>query len=904
MRHTFSLSIASCLLFALSCNAIAREELEQIIVTGSRIQSSSTDAPQPITSISAEDFLDSGALTASEALNQLPQLGDALEGGSSINTLNSGFNTGTQTVNLRNLGANRTLVLVNGRRHIGGNVGTSAVDLNSIPTGMIERIDVLTGATSAVYGADAVTGVINVILKSGYEGTDVSLRYGSTTQSDGEEAALALTHGGSFGNGSYLFGLEYSTQEPIVGTDRGFAQFDGSAATGESDANNGSGVNPGGLFFNSALTATGGFDASGSFAAPFAERFQRVPFRYLQNETERLVVSGSSNFDMSDSLGAFVEATFATSTVNVQFEPQLAVFSDAGFASSGTAGFRFPTAATVPVTSLGADLRAITRRFVEFGPRESEIERDLFRFAAGLNGAIGEHTWHVHYQYGHVDAAQIDFDTIDKRRLLTAIDPVACAAASGCEFVDLYGRGTIDPASERWVSDNLQSNSEGEQHVISAYLTGDLAQIGGRTVAYVAGVEWRAESAKIEPHSELIAVVDPVTGSGNLAGLKGTRTFFGRTDGEYDVAEFFAELKVPLAYVFELGFSARFSNYSTVGEEFTFGVSADWQINDAFRARASSGSATRAPNVSELFAPDQAATTAIADPCDTLDDMGNPLVTATNCSSFVPAGYNPTTLDQQIRGVSGGNPFLDSETADTLSVGFVLTPSNSTIFSLDYFDIEMSDVLAAAFGPQATLDRCIATLESFFCDNIRRDPNTSFVTAIRSEQVNLAEQSVAGLELSFSQRWDLSTGSQLVWSGILTHLLEHDQQVNDTAPVVGLVGRVDNIENKFNSSLGYLTDNWHIGFTVRYLGGAVQSVTADPTVATGNSIGSQLYTDIYGSYRITDQFGVRIGIENVTNEESPVVTQLFQNNGSADTTSAGIYDVRGTFWYLSLDYSF
>ena len=135
-------------------------------------------------------------------------------------------------------------------------------------------------------------------------------------------------------------------------------------------------------------------------------------------------------------------------------------------------------------------------------------------------------------------------------------------------------------------------------------------------------------------------------------------------------------------------------------------------------------------------------------------------------------------------------------------------------------------------------------------------------------------------------------------------LIEHDQQVNDTAPVVDLVDRVDNIENKFNSSLGYLTDNWQFGFTVRYLGGAVQSVTADPTVATGNSIGSQLYADIYGSYRITDQLGVRIGIENVTDEESPVVTQLFQNNGSADTTSAGIYDVRGTFWYLSLDYSF
>jgi len=895
--------MGSCALAILAASAsMATAQVnDEIIVTGSRIvKSSNANSPQPIMVLDEAAFQETGALTISEALNELPQLGDSLEGGSSINSLNAGFGVGTQTVNLRNLGANRTLVLVNGRRHVGGDVGTSAVDLNSIPSYMVERIDVVTGASSAVYGADAVTGVVNVILKKNFEGTEVGVRGGITTESDGEEYAVNVVHGTVFDGGEFVVAAEYSKQGDIIGADRSFAQFDGSAATGLSEAGNGSGVNPGGLFVNQTAGGTGGFDTSGNFVQPFAERFQRVPFRSLQNETDRLVLSGRGSFDLSDTVTGFAEASYANTKVDVQFDPQLAIFR--AFGSSGTAGFRFPN--SVGVATPDGTLDPVTRRFLEFGPRSSEIDRDLFRFTVGADGDWGGGTWHASYQYGKVDATQTDFDTIDKGRLVTAIDPVACAAAAGCQFVNIFGRGTIDPASEGYVSDDLESESEGTQHVFSAYVTGDAFEFGAGNISYVLGAEYRDESAEIRPNDGLIAQIDPLTGSGNLVGLKGTRTFFGDTNGSYNVVEGFAELSVPVATGFDVNLSGRVSDYSTVGTEYTYGVNADWSVSDNLGLRASFGRATRAPNINELFAPERVSTTGISDPCDTADDSGNPLSQASGCSGAgFGAGYNPADIDLQISGVSGGNPDLGSETADSFTIGGVFNPTSSTVVSLDYFNISMTDVLAPAFSAQATLERCIATGEAVFCDNITRNSGTGFVTSIRSEQVNLAEESVEGLEFALMHSFDLGDG-ELRFDGTFTHLLSHERKVNDETDVEELAGRVDNIENKARVSARYIQDKWSIGTTARYLDSAVQDIDADTTVAVGNDIGSVLYVDLFGNFDINEKMVFSAGVENLFNKKAPIVTQLFENNGSADTVASGIYDVRGTFGYVGVKYKF
>jgi outer membrane receptor protein involved in Fe transport len=869
-------------------------EGETIVVTGSRLPSGNAQSPQPISSLGEEAFEATGALTVSEAIAELPQLGDALEGGSSINALNSGFGVGTQTVNLRGLGANRTLVLVNSRRHVGGDVGTSAVDLATIPSALVERIDVVTGANSAVYGADAVTGVVNVVLKSDYDGTEISGRYGITSEGDGQEFALSAVHGGSFGNGEYIFAAEYSKQNEIVGADRSFSQFDGSAATGLSDVNNGSGVNPGGLFAFSG-GGVGGFNAAGQFTQPFAERFQRVPFRSLQDDTERLIISGRGSVDLSADITGFAEATWANTKVNVQFDPQLAIFSDAGFASSGTAGFRFPSATAVLQPDLGGTLRPITRRFLEFGPRRAEIDRTLFRLAAGLDGDWSAGKWHFSYQYGQVDADQTDFNTIDKFRLVSAIDPAECATISGCQFVDLFGRGTIDPASLDFVSDDLVSSSKSEQHSILAYISGDAFDLPAGSIGYVLGAEFRDESATVRPNDGLIAITNPITGTG-LVGAKGTRTFFGDTDGGYNVLEGFAEARIPLFADADLGLSARVSDYSTVGTEFTWGANFDWQIVDALRLRTSYGRATRAPNILELFAPEQVATAAIADPCDTQTDAGAPLTQAAGCSNFVSATYNPTDLDQQIRGVSGGNPDLDSETADTFTIGAVLTLGRTATLSVDYFDISLDNVLAPAFSAQATLNRCISTQDPFFCDNVERGAN-DFVTSVRSEQVNLARESVAGIDVVLQLLFPLGDGD-LSLNANWTHLTERDRQVNDEVAVEDLVGRIDNLKNRIRTTLAYEGGPVRFGTTLRYLDGGVQSISADPTVALGNDVPSRTYVDLFASFDLNETIAFNAGIENVFDESAPIVTDLFENNGSADTVASGIYDIRGTFFYI------
>jgi outer membrane receptor protein involved in Fe transport len=878
------------------------KDIEKVVITGSRISGTNEGASQPLVVIGEKEFDDSGAMLVSEALNQLPQFGNSLEGGSSINALNGGFGVGTQTANLRNLGANRTLVLVNGRRHIGGDVGTSAVDLATIPSGLIERIDVVTGASSAVYGADAVTGVVNVVLKEYFEGTNFTVRGGGTSEGGGDEFELSATHGDILDKLDYIVAVEYSHQGNILGSDRDYAQLDGSPATGLADASGGSGVNPGGLYVSS-LGGTGGFDPSGNFTQPFSERFQRMPFRSLQNKTERLVASSRVGYKVSGNMDTFLEMTYANTAVAVDIEPQLAVFSDGGFASSGTAGFRFPTAPTVPIASAGADLRAVTRRFSEFGPRSSEIERDLYRIATGFDMYLDFADVHVSYQYGRVEASQTDFDTINKLDLVTAIDPIACAGTTGCQFVDIYGRGTIDPASESSVSQDLVSNSKGEQHVLSAYITGDAFEFLGNTTGFALGLEYRDESAVITPNSALNAVIDPVTGSGNPVGLQGTRTFSGKTSGSYDVFEMFGELSVPLSERLDVNISARVSEYSTVGTEFTWGTNAQFRITDTLTFRGSVGSATRAPNVQELFSPDSASTSQIVDPCDTQTDSGDPLTQAAGCSAFVDTTFNPTDFDSNIRAVNGGNSELDSETADTYTLGAVYLPMDNTALSVDYFVVDMEDVLAPAFSAQATVINCIETGNDFFCDNVTRDAITGNVTGVRSEQVNLAAESIAGLEFAFNTAFAVGQ-DEISLSGTYTMLLERERQVNDTSDVEDLKNRIDNIEDKINVSLEYVTDRMSIGLGARYIGGGVQSANADPAIAIGNEVDSVTYIDLFGRYTISDNLTLRAGIENATNEEAPIVTSLFEGVGAGDSIAAGLYDVRGRYAYTSIEYSF
>jgi iron complex outermembrane receptor protein len=905
-----SLALGGISNIALAQTNEVEQDVELISVTGSRLKSSNALSSQPMNDMSAEEFAATGALTISDAINELPQIGEAMGASSQdINSLNNGFGVGTETINLRNLGAQRTLVLVNGRRHVGGDPGTSSVDMNSIPAAMISNIEVITGAASAVYGADAVSGVVNVILKDDYKGTTVDFRTGISKEGDGEEYSASLTHGNIFGGsdqGQYLFSMEYTQDKPILGADRPFAQFDGSATTGLSEESGGSGVNGGGLFASDGSiypAGTGGFATDGTFTQPFSERYQRVPNRFLQNATERLVASGNVKYDLTSDATFFIESTVSNSVVEVQFDPQLAIFSSAGFDGSGSAGFRFPTANT----HASDGLRAITRRFVEYGPRSTEIERDMYRFATGIEGYLGDNNYEIYYQYGNVNSTQTDFNTIDKLKLVTAINQTECATTIGCVFADIYGRGTLDPASLSFVASDLESTSESTQHVLSGFVSGELMSIGDNFLQYVVGAEYRKEEVSVNPNRSLIAVPNTFTGGDATTlpdvGTQGTRTFAGNTKGDYDVTEVFSELMLPIGDNASLKGAVRYSDYSTVGGEFTWGLTGNWSITEWASLRGSFGSATRAPNINELYAPTVSVTGSVVDVCE-----GATGQIATNCASLIPS-YDPATFEQSefqenIRVLqNGGNSQLTSELADTFTLGGVVNITKGLIVTLDYYSIQMEDVLSTAFSSKVTADRCAQTLAPQFCNQITRDSN-GIITSIMTQQVNLAEEGVKGIDFTVLNSWDLGRG-ELGLKVQLSHLLEHTRKVNDEALEEDITGRVDNIQNKLNSTLTYSDDAWRLAVTARYLDSAVQTTNElQAAAAPGNNIGSQVYIDLNANYIVSEEFKIGVGIKNLTNREAPVVTELYENNGSGATTAGGIYDSRGQFFYLSGSYTF
>tara|TARA_Y100000748_G_C15359590_1_gene435165 strand:- start:162 stop:809 length:648 start_codon:yes stop_codon:yes gene_type:complete len=215
----------------------------------------------------------------------------------------------------------------------------------------------------------------------------------------------------------------------------------------------------------------------------------------------------------------------------------------------------------------------------------------------------------------------------------------------------------------------------------------------------------------------------------------------------------------------------------------------------------------------------------------------------------------------------------------------------------------MEDVLSTAFSARATADRCTLTLDPQFCDLVTRD-SAGIIQSVITQQVNLAEEGVKGIDVTLSYGWSLGDGEMTLRTQY-SHLFEHTRQVNDESVEEDLVGRVDNIENKLNTTLSYSNEKWELAAIARYLDSAVQTV--DPILAEnalGNEIGSQVYIDMQASYLLSDDFTLGFGVKNLTDREAPVVTDLYENNGSGTTTAGGIYDVRGQYFYLFGSYTF
>lgn len=896
-----------------------------IVVTGSRLASTNLSSPQPVVGIGAEEIARSGAVTAADVVNELPQLGNAFGASNQdISVANRGFNVGTELINLRGLGAQRTLVLVNGRRHIASDPGTTAVDLNAIPSALIDRIEIVTGANSAVYGADAVSGVVNIILKDRYDGIKITARSGISSEGDGFERGGSIFHGGNIGSSlRYVVSAEYFKRDAIFGHDRDWIIGDGSSSSYTMGA--GSSAIGGGRFFTTDPAGTWTFPSSGGAPVSFNSStplYQRVLDRNLQVPLERGLLSGRLTYDAGGGTELFLEASYARTSADLTLEPSFFQFAatqgvnayDLGHIPTNAPGLAAFLAATGATGINGAQTQS--RRLDEYGVRTSSIDRDLYRVALGAQGDLGRFHWQAYYQYGRVDTAQEDGNSIDRNKFYAGLNNCEGAyALTGCVPINIFGHGSISQEAIDWtLIPDVVTRIRSQQHVASAFISGDVVSFGDSALGAVVGVEYRRESTRAHVHPSL------------MDGSNATRQI-AAASGSTDVREVFGELHLPLFQeMLELNGAARLSDYSSVGAEVTWNASATFRPAPFVSLRASYGKATRAPNVGELFSSINTATSVVNDPCandvspqdGTVDAGASP---PASCVSQLGAGY---IVSQAPGGTptgnrTGGNPDLRSETGRTFSAGAVFRVPSLLRFtgSIDYYDIKLDDVIGS-LSPVEVVRQCYVDqtgLPDAFCSLISRNATGSRnITTISTQLFNIADERVRGLDAQARISWPLAMG-RMSLGVTYAHLFERARREFQGGPNNDFTGRFDAIRDQANVQLEFGTDAVTFSYGARILGAALKGTSAanrtavdDPAIPGNNSnrIPAYVYHDLQATFRAGRDYSFTLGVKNLTDRQPPLITSFSNSglSGSASVTAGGIYDTRGRFFYAQVGVEF
>ncbi len=732
-----------------------------ITVTGSRISNPNLELSTPVTFIGKEEIDFQQPVSIEQLLRNLPSTV------ASIGAQTNNGNNGSARVNLRGLGTNRNVVLLNGRR-VTPRDTDGVVDLNVIPIALLERVDVLTGGASTVYGADAVAGVVNFVTRSKFSGFDARFTQGITERGDGENFRADLTMGANFddGRGNAVLNFSYTKTQPVLQGDRRIGQVARSSVTGLPQGS------PTAVPASIGFPFIGGVTADGrGFAAGPQNDFNFNPVNLFQTPQERYSIFTQANYQITPAIEAYAEGMYVKSIVEVNLaqsgtfgnsfvtrlnspflSPQQRTFlCNASLGRAGT----LITAASGLVLPVGTDCNAaiargapveatVFRRFVEAGPRIQRFTTDMFNLTAGLRGKITDTiNWDVHGTYGRSDGTEVRTGWGLLSRARSAVAgceaipgiPGLPSPAAGCVPLNVFGaQGSITPEMFAHIDVPTRSFRDSTFLNVSGTIDGDFgwASPAAETpVSFAAGAEYRRYTGGSE--GDLPSrTVGEVLGAG-AAGLP--------IGGRFDSREFFLELVAPLVedkpffYNLTLEGGIRYARYSTVGDTWTWKGGGSWSPIPEVKFRAVYTQAIRAPNIAELFQPQVTGLVGRPeDPCQgtlaqiTARGANFPdLCRAQLALVGAPAsllGSIPAPAAGQIQQTTGGNPLLDAETARTFTAGVVFTPKilDSFSASIDYFNIEVSDAITTP-SQGDIIDGCFqATPIPGTCAQTRRNP--------------------------------------------------------------------------------------------------------------------------------------------------------------------------------------
>ena len=874
----------ACAMIAAGTAAEAQESaVEEVIVTGSRIRRADIEGVGPVTVVQQKEIAATGIANVENLLQRLPAA--AGFGGNQTNAYWSSRGWGTATINLRGLGINRTLVLLNGRRLVNGGTGAnSAPDLNTIPTGIIGRIEVLKDGASAVYGTDAVAGVVNIITRDDYNGFAISGRYALSDEGDGDDRTVDASWGWKGERASLAVAATWQKSDAVNMATRAPCPLSG--ASGRLVCS-GSGSTAGGrasLPTGQVINFTGG-NAYAPYSAAL-HGYNANPFINAVNPIERVTTGAFGKYDLTDTVELFAEALYTR-----RESEQLS--------SPGTLT-NLAISAGNPTNPTGQNINLIQRRLVEGGPRVAFQETDTYQVTGGARGRFaGDWTWEVAANWGRNEGLDGFTNIANRQRVAQTINTSVCSFAAGAPIpcADYLGPGDVSPQVVGYILTTTVDHGGNETLNLTGDVTGSLFDLPAGPLQVAAGVMHREDKGWRDP--------DPLI----VAGIANSNQQ-SPIDGTIKAKEAYAEVSVPvvrdlpLMEMVRVDGAIRYSDYRRFGSDTNYKLGLDWTLGWGLRARATWGTAFRVPNVAELFSGVTQGQLTTTDPCSRYGTSSNAVLRANCQAAGVPASY--IQPNNAILTTTGGNENLKPESAETLTLGAVWEPvfAPGLSLTLDYWTIEIEDAIRSITG-STKLSVCYNTpgLAHPFCspENFTRNALTGEVNFLSSQQVNVGAETVKGIDAAARYTWD-AWGLQATVDAGVTYLKDYTIiPYPGGAPIIyrGFIGGGNGGYPKWRGLATFSLDDpkWSATWSLQWIGKA-RDFNAAPT-AIGGKTSDVFYNNAQLSYRVTEQATAAFGVDNIFEPDVPYIASY--TDGNTDTMT---YDLLGRRGYVRLTYTF
>jgi iron complex outermembrane receptor protein len=770
-----------------------------------------------------------GSTNLGDMLQNLPISGSApnsqsnVPGNSGFPQDGSGIGAGGVQLSLRNIGAKRTLILVDGKRWVSGSSASgvpSTVDLNTIPDNVIDRIEILQDGASAIYGSDAIGGVVNIITNANYNGFRLDAQGGEyLSEGDGGSSRISGLWGGGNDTTHFVMSLSYAEEKGIETASRSRSAFPNADATSCNVPGSfcssftpqarivlGPNFNFTDIALNDGVLNDGAanipaFDAANPLAGDFhafsgADRFNYngPGYNFLRTPNERTNVYGTVTHDFTDTLRSIVKASYTNRKSQTKAAPEpLCLGNDCGNRISDN----FVVSGLNPFNPFGVDLSVangnlefIGRRPLESGGRLFFQDVDSLFVSVGLEGEFGTGRtfyWDATASYGDNSGFQEKQNSHNLAKIQIAMgDPAVCALIPNCVPFNIFGgqgpsgTGSITQEMLDYVTYTQRDYSEQSLKNVSFNITGDILTMPAGELAFAAGLEYRDHNGSYRP--------DPIAESGETAGIPA-----GSTTGSFDVTEYYVELNIPLIsgnQYLEANVAARSSDYSTSGSESTYKAGLLYRPIQDLTLRASASTGFRAPGIGELFGGAAREDFSFTDPCSDYTgvlgaanggrDTAQSATIQANCATLgVPAGL--AQLNPQLNAVSAGNAALKAETSDSWTAGLVYSPAwadnldwvEAITASIDFYDLQIDNAVQGR-SPGAVIDGCVNSLDPTLCASAPRSASGR-LGLVNNQLQNIGKIESAGFDIAFSGMAAETALGQIALSVNATYLSDYKE---------------------------------------------------------------------------------------------------------------------------------